>query len=126
RRAAGETPGRCASLPLDHLAEDAGPGPGTPTTMTEALRLFLIEDDENVALLIRKTLERAGHHVTACRTAADALIVLGHSNFHLVLLDQVLPDMPGLDLLQAMNREGITTPVLMVTAFGTEQLATQV
>src|SRR4029077_13400064 len=75
---------------------------------------------------IRKGLERAGHHVTGCRTAADALIVLGHSSYHLVLLDQRLPDMSGLDLLQALSREGITTPVLMVTGYGDEQLATQV
>ena len=63
--------------------------------MTDSLRLFLIEDDDDIALLIRSSLERAGHHVTRCRTAADALIVLGHTTFDLVLLDQKLPDMDG-------------------------------
>jgi two-component system cell cycle sensor histidine kinase/response regulator CckA len=94
--------------------------------MSEVLRLFLVEDDDDIALLMRKALQRAGHHVTRCRTAADALIVLGHSSFDLVLLDQRLPDMSGLDLLQALGSEGITTPVLMVTGYGDEQLATQV
>jgi PAS domain S-box-containing protein len=94
--------------------------------MSEALRLFLVDDDDDIALLMRKSLQRAGHQVTRCRTAADALIVLGHSSFNLVLLDQRLPDMSGLDLLQALAREGIGTPVLMVTGFGDEQLATQV
>ncbi len=94
--------------------------------MPDAMRLFLIEDDDDIALLIRKALERAGHQVTRCRTAADALIVLGHAAFDLVLLDNVLPDMSGLDLLQALAREGITAPTLMVTAFGDEVLATQV
>jgi PAS domain S-box-containing protein len=94
--------------------------------MSEALRLFLVEDEDPIALLIRKHLERAGHHVTGCRTAADALIVLGHSNYDLVLLDQGLPDMNGLDLLQTLNREGITTPVLMITQHGGWELATQV
>src|SRR5262245_27049907 len=94
--------------------------------MSEALRLFLVEDDDDIALLMRKSLERAGHNVTGCRTAADALIVLGHHTFNLVVLDQVLPDMQGLDLLQTLNREGITTPVVMVTQYGDEQLATQV
>ncbi len=93
--------------------------------MTEALRLFLVEDDDDVALLIRKSLERAGHHVATCRTAADALIVLGHGNYHLVLLDQFLPDMEGLDLLRALVREGISVPVLMVTGKGDEDLASQ-
>src|SRR6516165_645093 len=92
----------------------------------EPLRLFIVEDDDDVALLIRKSLERAGHQVTTCRTAADALTVLGHGTYHMVLLDQRLPDMAGLDLLQTLCREGISIPVLMVTAYGDEHLATQV
>ena len=94
--------------------------------MFEPLNLFLVEDDDDFAYLMRKSLERAGHRVTICRTAADALIVLGHSDFHLVLLDHRLPDMAGLELLQAINQEGIQTPVLMVTGYGDEHLATQV
>src|ERR1051325_9700103 len=94
--------------------------------MAESLRLFLVEDDDDFAYLMRKSLERAGHQVTVCHTGADALIVLVHANFSLVLLDQKLPDMSGLDLLQALHREGISTPVLMVTGYGDEHLATQV
>lgn len=91
--------------------------------MTDPLRLFLIEDDDDIALLMRKSLERVGHRVSRCRTAADALIVLGQNAFDLVLLDQRLPDMAGLDLLHALAREGIASPVLMVTGYGDEQLA---
>src|SRR5207248_8687068 len=58
--------------------------------------------------------------------AADALIVLGHSAFDLVLLNYHLPDMGGLDLLAALAREGIATPALIVAASGDEQLATRV
>jgi two-component system cell cycle sensor histidine kinase/response regulator CckA len=94
--------------------------------MSEAFRLFLIEDDDAIALLIRKSLERAGHQVTRCRTAADALIVLGHGAYDLVLLDYILPDMTGVDLLQMLAREGIGTPALMVTGHGDEQLAARV
>src|SRR5262245_42338154 len=94
--------------------------------MADTYRLFLVEDDDDVALLIGKSLERAGHHVTRCRTAADALIVLGHNSYDLVLLDHRLPDMAGLDLLQAMAREGISAPALMVTAYGDEHLAANV
>src|SRR5215510_11346227 len=95
--------------------------------MSESLRLFLVEDDEDIALLIRKSLERVGHQVTRCRTGADALIVLGQSQFDLVLLDQYLEDMLGLDLLRALAREGISVPALMVTVEGSDtQLATRV
>ena len=94
--------------------------------MNEPLRLFLVEDDDDIAFLMRKSLERAGHSVTVCHAGADALIVLSHSQFHLALLDQKLPDMSGTDLLEGFAREGITTPVLMVTGVGDEKLASQV
>jgi PAS domain S-box-containing protein len=94
--------------------------------MTEALRLFVIENDDDTALLIRRHLERAGHTVTCCRSGADALIVLGHTPFDLVLLDQGLPDMLGLDLLQILGREGICVPVLMVTQEKEAETATRV
>ncbi len=94
--------------------------------MTEVLRLFLIEDDPDTALLVRKSLERDRHQVTSCRTAADALIVLGHTAFDLVVLDNFLPDMSGLDLLRTLAREGVSVPVLIITSLGDEQLAASV
>src|SRR5271165_5341115 len=94
--------------------------------MTESLHLFVVEDDDDIALLVRKSLERAGHRVTRCRTGADALTVLGNTTFDLVLLDQKLPDLAGAELLQALAREGIVVPALMVTAHGDEHLATRV
>ncbi len=94
--------------------------------MSESLQLFLVEDNDDVAYVLRRCLERAGHQVTVCRTGADALIVLSHSQFHLVVLDYYLEDMSGLDLLHALRREGIATPVLMITGHGDERLATQV
>lgn len=93
--------------------------------MPSQYQLFLIEDDEDIALLIQRSLERAGHQLTRCRTAADALIVLSHGKFDLVILDQVLPDMSGLELLKRLSQENVTVPVLMVTAHGDEELATR-
>ncbi len=90
--------------------------------MAEPLRLFLIENDDDLALLIRKALERAGQSVTRCRTAADALIVLGHGAYDLVLVSQALPDMSGIDLLHALAREGISVPSILIASAGDELL----
>ena len=57
------------------------------------MQLFLVEDNDDIAFVTRLCLERAGHQVTVCHTGADALIVLGHSTYDLVLLDYILPDM---------------------------------
>ncbi len=63
---------------------------------------------------------------SGCRTGADALIVLTHKPFDLVILDQVLDDMTGVELLQRLGGEGVVVPVLMVTAHGDEKLAARV
>ena len=89
--------------------------------MKDSLQLFLIENDDALASLVRKGLERAGHAVTRCRTAADALIVLGHGTYDLVLLGDRLPDMAGLDLLRTLAREGISVPCIVFTEAGQEQ-----
>jgi PAS domain S-box-containing protein len=95
--------------------------------MVESLHLFLVENDDDQSFLIRTYLARAGHQVTICRSGADALIVLSHRQFDLVLLDYFLDsEMNGLELLRALHREGIGTPVLMVSQFGDERLATGV
>ncbi len=91
--------------------------------MPESLNLFLVEDDDDVALLIRKNLERVHHQVVRCRTGADALIVLHQRCFDLILLDQFLPDLSGLDLLQRLEQDGSAPPILMLTARGDEPLA---
>ncbi len=97
--------------------------------MAKPLELFLVENDNVWSDMIRDCLVRAGHHVTVCRSGADALIVLGHRHqeFDLVLLDYYLDsEMNGLDLLRALHREGIGTPALMVTQYGDERLATTI
>jgi PAS domain S-box-containing protein len=92
--------------------------------MEDALQLFLIEDDPEQSLLIRKHLERAGHQVKCCRSGVDALTILASTTFDLIILDHFLIDMNGLELLQQMAREGIAQPVLMLTGKGNERIAT--
>jgi diguanylate cyclase (GGDEF)-like protein len=88
-----------------------------------ALNLLLVEDDDDIALLMRRGLERAAHQVTRCRTAAEARAVLAARGFDLILLDQRLPDMEGLDLLRQLSRGGAAPPVILITAWGSENLA---
>jgi two-component system cell cycle sensor histidine kinase/response regulator CckA len=84
--------------------------------MNATLRLFAIEDDPESALLIRRHLERAGHRVTPCRDGADALLVLGHTDFDLVILSGRLSDMTAVDFLNRLADERIAVPVLIATA----------
>jgi DNA-binding response OmpR family regulator len=94
--------------------------------MAQPLRLLLVEDDEDMALLMQRRLERAGHQVTRCDSPEDALQVLAVSTFDLISLDMFLPGMDGLELLQSLRRAGINTPVIMVTPADDERLIAEV
>ena len=83
----------------------------TPTT--ERLNLLLIEACTPISFLMRHILERAGHHVTTCPTAEVARSCLDLSSFDLLFLGYRFAGMNGLDCLQILNQEGITTPVIM-------------
>src|SRR5262249_23942551 len=69
----GRSRGRASFTPLPCPPRKARRPTRATTIMAEALRLFLAEDEAPIALLIRKPLERAAHHITTCRTAAGAV-----------------------------------------------------
>jgi DNA-binding response OmpR family regulator len=84
-----------------------------------AARILIVEDERKVrdALLEGFALEEWSP--AAVETGAEALALLETSPFDLVVLDWMLPDLDGLEILQRARSRGIRIPVLMVTARGT-------
>ena len=82
----------------------------------QAVRLLLVEDDEQLGAGIRKALMRDGDHVDWLTDGAQALSAVRSENFELIILDLQLPGKDGISVLQSMRREGIDTPVLIMTA----------
>ena len=80
------------------------------------MRLLLVEDDEQLGAGIRKALMRDGDHVDWLTDGAQALSAIRSENFELIILDLQLPGKDGISVLQSMRREGIDTPVLIMTA----------
>ena len=83
------------------------------------MRLLLVEDDINLRATLVRSLERRGATVQACARGEDALLAWRHSPPDVVALDLSLPDIDGLDVLARARREGLHTPVLVLTARGT-------
>jgi DNA-binding NtrC family response regulator len=93
---------------------------------SERLNVLLIEACTEISLVMRHSLERAGHHVTTCPVAEAALSFLDLSSFDLIILGyRFFPAMNGLDFLQILNQEGNTTPVIMATRYGDPRIAIQ-
>lgn len=84
-----------------------------------AMRLLLIEDDPDLQTVLRRTLERKGMEVGLCADALRGLERWRAMRPDVVVLDLSLPGMDGLDLLAQARRDGLETPVLILTARGT-------
>lgn len=80
------------------------------------MRLLLVEDEHRLAELLARGLREEGFAVDAVPSAGEARERAVETDYDLVLLDWVLPDGSGVDLLRAWRSEGMSTPVLMLTA----------
>jgi DNA-binding response OmpR family regulator len=78
-------------------------------------RILVVEDERVVAFLLTRTLEAAGYSVTPCADGLDALEIGLTEDFDLVLLDQRMPGLLGLEVLQRWNAAGRSFPVIMVS-----------
>ncbi|MEL6894156.1 MAG: response regulator transcription factor [Actinomycetota bacterium] len=80
------------------------------------MRLLLVEDDTDLGAVVDRVLVEAGHAVDWARTLAESSELVAVHDYHLVVLDQGLPDGDGLDLCRRMRAEGDATRVLVLTA----------
>ena len=90
----------------------------------ERSRILIVEDDEGVARLERKQLERAGYEVVTATTTREALAHVEGDRIALVLLDYHLPGEPdGLRFHEHLQRLGHGMPVILVTGRSDEGTA---
>ena len=85
--------------------------------MNRALRVLIVDDEEIIRDVLRTLLQREGYEVTAAGNAAEALTLLDAGPYDTVLLDLMLPDRPGLDVLREIRRRDDDAVVVIVTAY---------
>src|ERR1700675_3388131 len=88
-----------------------------------AERIVIAEDDEDLAFVLREALIRNQYEVEVAPTAGALLDRLRAGAYDLVLLDVKLPDMDGLDALPKCRELAPETPIIVMTAHGTRQIA---
>ncbi len=77
--------------------------------------VLVVEDEFNIATVVRIALERDGHRVVTVRTGEEALAELPRHPVGLVVLDLGLPGMDGLEVCRRI-RAGSSLPIIMLTA----------
>jgi DNA-binding response OmpR family regulator len=82
------------------------------------MRILIIEDEENLAKLLKRGLESEGYAVDhlADGESGQRRIELSHKDYDLVILDLMLPKKAGFEVCRDVRRMGIHTPILILTA----------
>lgn len=85
------------------------------------MRILLIEDDESLCESISFQLTREGFGVDVSRDGEEGLFLARQGGHDLILLDRMLPGLDGMEILTQLRREGISVPVIFLTALGQVQ-----
>ena len=82
------------------------------------MHLLLVEDDAALGKALERGLAEAGHPCEWVRDGQAGLNEGCSQRFDAIILDLMLPDVPGLDVMRRLRDAGVRTPVLMLTAMG--------
>jgi len=80
------------------------------------VRILVIEDETKVAKALGAGLSTEGYDVRIATSGEEGFFLLNDEAFDLVLLDLMLPRRDGLQILTALRKRGVQTPVLVLTA----------
>ena len=83
------------------------------------MRILVVEDEKKVARFIKKGLEEEGYAVDWSPDGTSGLYKGFDDVYDLIILDVNLPGKDGLSVLAALRRQGVTTPVLLLTVRAT-------
>lgn len=86
-------------------------------------RVLVIEDEEKLRRVLELQLKGAGYDVEQARTAEDGVRMADTAD--LILTDLRLPGMNGLQLLAKLREQNLQTPVILMTAYGTVEMAVE-
>jgi DNA-binding NtrC family response regulator len=87
--------------------------------------ILVIDDEEAIRLFLEATLEDRNYDVLTAGSGRQGLALATDNVPDLVMLDLMLPDMPGLDVLQALKKRYAHLPVVMITAYNQSDAAVQ-
>src|SRR5260370_17926170 len=80
------------------------------------MKILVVEDEKNIAQILRRGLEEEGHAVSLAADGRSALELAESSAFDLLLLDVMLPGMDGLEVARRLRGNRQDTPILVLTA----------
>jgi len=93
--------------------------------MTTPRTILVMEDDQGLARLCQKKLEKAGYRVEVAYDGESGLAKYHAGSFDTIVLDHVMPGQDGLQVIRQLAAMGPLPPIIMATGAGNEQLAVE-
>ena len=78
--------------------------------------ILLVEDEESILLALEENVTHAGYKAITCKTGNDGLLEAEQHKPDAVLLDVMLPGMSGFEVCRQLRAQGLTMPIIMLTA----------
>ncbi len=88
-------------------------------------RILVIDDEENMRHMLSVLLQRENFQVSLASNGRQGIDIIRRRQFDVVLCDVKMPEMNGLEYLTTLRGQGINVPVVMMSAFGTVELAVE-
>ena len=89
--------------------------------MTDALRILVVDDEPDTLGLIKLTLQTAGYQVQTATGGREGLRLVREEPFDVVILDIMMPDVSGFDVMRELNNDPTPPPpVIFLTARSSE------
>lgn len=83
-------------------------------------KILIVEDEPSMRMGLNDNLEFEGYEVDSAEDGAAGLEKIRNNKYDLIILDVMMPKMSGFDVCKSARKEGITTPVILLTAKGEE------
>lgn len=80
------------------------------------MRVLVVEDERKVASFVARALRENAYAVDVAESGEKGLTLAFENSYDLILLDVRLPGLSGIDVCQQLRRNGVETPILMLTA----------
>jgi CheY-like chemotaxis protein len=109
--------------PANKVLERIVPRSSSGSEKAEAASILVVDDEPGFLAPFLRLLAREGYRVELAVDGLHGLDMARSGRYAAILLDHQLPGITGLELLQRMRTEGVTTPVVMLTGRGDEAIA---
>jgi two-component system OmpR family response regulator len=100
------------------LMTNSNSKPTTPGNDLETMRILVIEDDREAATWLLKGLAESGHVADHAADGEEGLALARERVHDVLIVDRMLPKLDGLSIIQTLRAEGVTAPVLILSALG--------